>query len=135
MRILIATAHRGTVGGAETYLRAVLPKLRDRGHDLALLCELPAGGAAIDDDCPGLPILTPADMASQRPDVCLIHGLIDPALEADLVESLPVGAVRAQLPRHLRQRVQAVRLPDPASVFQAVRPELPRCITPAAVAG
>lgn len=89
MKILIATAHRSIVGGVETYLRAVLPLLRDRGHDLALLCELQASGAAIDDDCPGLPILTPADMASQRPDVCLSHGLSDPGLEADLVERFP----------------------------------------------
>ena len=39
MRILISTAHRNLVGGVEKYLQALVPALRDRGHELGLLHE------------------------------------------------------------------------------------------------
>ena len=42
MKILIATTHRGIIGGTETYLRHLLPALRERGHAPALLYDLPA---------------------------------------------------------------------------------------------
>ena len=37
MRILIANWHRNTVGGAESYLRALIPGLLERGHEVALV--------------------------------------------------------------------------------------------------
>ena len=37
MRILVATTHRLVVGGIDTYLRALLPLLSERGHEVALL--------------------------------------------------------------------------------------------------
>ena len=39
MRILIATSHRNLAGGVEKYLQQILPCLRQRGHQLALLYE------------------------------------------------------------------------------------------------
>ena len=39
MRILIATSHRSLVGGVEKYLQQILPRLAQRGHQLALLYE------------------------------------------------------------------------------------------------
>jgi glycosyltransferase involved in cell wall biosynthesis len=40
MRLLIATHHGSVAGGAETYLRALLPALCTQGHDVALLSEV-----------------------------------------------------------------------------------------------
>jgi len=39
MRILIATSHRSLVGGVEKYLQEILPRLAQRGHQLALAYE------------------------------------------------------------------------------------------------
>ena len=57
MKILIATPHRNIVGGAETYVQALLPALVARGHQLAVLCDHPLGGdpdTNIDSRCQGL---------------------------------------------------------------------------------
>jgi len=93
VRILVCTTYRGVVGGIETYLRAVLPLLHGRGHELALLYEVPAGGPAIDDRCPtALPAWPASDRAAAarwRPDVCYNHGLSDPGLEAELAAAFP----------------------------------------------
>lgn len=98
MRILVATTHRSIVGGAETYLRAVLPLLRGRGHEVALLTAHPAppGHAAIDDLCPGGPAWVAADADAViaaangwRPDVVYAHGLPDPDAEAALAGRFP----------------------------------------------
>jgi hypothetical protein len=101
MRILIATTRRGIVGGVETYLRAVLPALVERGHDVALLYELPVevGAAAIDRDLPGLfawrldardlsGSLSPA--TAWAPDIVYSQGLQGPATEEALLERFPV---------------------------------------------
>ena len=89
MRILIATAHRGVLGGVETYLRSLLPLLRARGHELLLHCEFSAEGAAIDDDCRNIRIVSAAELPAQHADVCLLNGLTDPAAEAYLVARFP----------------------------------------------
>jgi glycosyltransferase involved in cell wall biosynthesis len=97
MRVLIATHYRGIVGGAETYLRDLLPRLAGRGHDLALLYEAPAapGAAAIDDGVPGIPAWRVGELDAAlrvrgwRPDVGFAHGLFDRAAEADLVARYP----------------------------------------------
>lgn len=39
MRILIANSNRKVVGGAETYLQAILPALQARGHEIAVVYE------------------------------------------------------------------------------------------------
>src|SRR5262245_23197341 len=38
-RVLVATANLGLVGGVETYLRAVLPRLASAGFELGVLAE------------------------------------------------------------------------------------------------
>lgn len=98
MRLLIATSHRGVVGGVETYLRSVIPVLASRGHQLALLYEHPAGEGqlAIDDSCPGLPAWCfPEDGASLSeavrwtPDVCYAQGLQNPEHERAILNLFP----------------------------------------------
>src|SRR5690242_10101494 len=100
MRILIAIHNHGVVGGAETYLRRLLPRLRERGHELALLTERDAnpGEAAIDDLAPGTPRWASGllgarrcvdDLASWRPEVAYLHGLEDLALEESVVAHVP----------------------------------------------
>ncbi|MDY3558322.1 glycosyltransferase family 4 protein [Gemmata sp. JC673] len=98
MRILIATSHRAVVGGVETYLRAALPLLRGRGHEVGLLCANPAPADApvIDAACPGLVVQFAPDpgravavAAGWRPDVVFTHELPDPAADAALAERFP----------------------------------------------
>jgi glycosyltransferase involved in cell wall biosynthesis len=98
MRVLVAAAHRSVVGGAETYLRAVLPHLLSRGIELGLVTANPPapGRPAIDDHCPGLPTWVAADPkgvlavgATWRPDVVYTHEMPDPAADAALVARFP----------------------------------------------
>jgi glycosyltransferase involved in cell wall biosynthesis len=96
VKILIATTHRGMVGGTETYLRALLPALMERGYDLGLLYDTPAAApaATIDADCPGLPAWETArggvDAALRwAPDMCYCQGMLTPGPEERLVERLP----------------------------------------------
>ncbi len=99
MRILIATTHRGIVGGVETYLRALLPALLDRGHEVALLHEaaVTPGHAAVDADAARVPcwhVARARDWRAARawrPDVCYSQGLADPALEGSLLDGFPVA--------------------------------------------
>jgi glycosyltransferase involved in cell wall biosynthesis len=97
VRILIATTHRGVVGGTETYLRGLLPALRARGHDLALIYDVPApdGREAFDAGCPGLPAWASdhpgslEEAARWRPEVCYLHGMLRPDSEEQLVSRFP----------------------------------------------
>jgi glycosyltransferase involved in cell wall biosynthesis len=92
MRILIATTHRGLVGGTETYLRELIPALRARGHDVALVYNVPAapGQGTVDGDCLDVPAWPFADgagvevAARWRPDVCYLQGMLDPEAEERL---------------------------------------------------
>jgi glycosyltransferase involved in cell wall biosynthesis len=100
MRVLIASTHRGVVGGVETYLREVLPALGARGHEVALLYEHTASAAAeaVDARVPGLPAWRvregdlPAALgpvAAWRPDVVYLQGLEAPAVEEALADRFP----------------------------------------------
>jgi glycosyltransferase involved in cell wall biosynthesis len=98
VRVLITTTHRSVVGGVETYLRALLPLVRDRGHEVGLLTAYPAvaGRAALDDLCSGVPSWVAADPAAVlaaadgwRPDVVYAHGLPDPEADAALADRFP----------------------------------------------
>jgi glycosyltransferase involved in cell wall biosynthesis len=97
MRVLIATRHRGVVGGVETYLRQLVPALAARGHDLALLVEHQAapGAGAVDEQLPGLavwqvrPDWLGRDVLPWRPDVVFCQGLDDPATEETLLDHYP----------------------------------------------
>jgi glycosyltransferase involved in cell wall biosynthesis len=96
MRVLIATSHRGVVGGVETYLRRLLPDLLDSGIEVGLLCEHAAQpGSAIDEAGPGIPIwqvemngwLEQVDV--WRPDVVYSQGLESPHVEQTLLGRYP----------------------------------------------
>jgi glycosyltransferase involved in cell wall biosynthesis len=100
MRILLATSHRGVVGGAETYLLDLLPLLCARGHEVALVYEwqTPEGRTAVDDHTPGLPCWSLREdglaealrhAEAWRPDVCFSHGLESPDAEAGLLDRFP----------------------------------------------
>lgn len=100
MRILISTFSRDIAGGVETYLRALLPRLIDRGHEVSLLHELPpaAGGLRIDEGAALSRIISVhelgrdgalAEVQRQPPDVVYQHGVLDPELERALLDRSP----------------------------------------------
>ena len=92
MRILVATAYQSVVGGVETYLRAVLPGLVARGHEVGLLVTHPADDGIVA-GCPDLPVFAgPPAALAWRPDVCYLNGLPDPAAEHDLAARVPTVA-------------------------------------------
>jgi glycosyltransferase involved in cell wall biosynthesis len=94
MRILIATSHRAILGGIETYLRALLPELVGKGHEVALFHETEAAPDQrnIDDGVPGLPRWGLEDSEALQkasawlPDVCFVQGLASPDVEESLVK-------------------------------------------------
>ncbi|QDT15485.1 glycosyltransferase family 4 protein [Alienimonas californiensis] len=124
LRILIDTEHAAIVGGAETYLRAVLPQLVAAGHELAVVTARPADGpSSIVAQIPGLrcwtregnsPDTLLAEIADWRPDVVYSHGAGDPAWEAALAGRFPTvlyahnyhGACVSGTKRFARPRVQ-----------------------------
>jgi glycosyltransferase involved in cell wall biosynthesis len=96
MRILIATSHRNLVGGAEKYLQNILPRLAERGHQLALLYEyrFDPENERIDPLELGIPSLgiqeTGVDAGLRfvrdwNPDVVYSQGLDDAALQSALL--------------------------------------------------
>ncbi len=99
MRLLVATFHAEVVGGAERYLQAVLPALRARGHEVALVVEHfglpevehlddhpPAG--IVSRDGAGAVLRAARDFG---PDVLWVHGLEAPAFEAALLDVAPAA--------------------------------------------
>lgn len=102
MKILIATPHRNIVGGAETYVQALLPALAARGHQLAVLCDHPPDGhpdTTIDARCPGLQFWYSTGMrgggrefdrlVDWKPDVVYSQGLESPDIERRLQRHFP----------------------------------------------
>jgi glycosyltransferase involved in cell wall biosynthesis len=94
MKLLVCNANRAARGGAETYLRDVLPQLSARGHRLGLLFESEsADGDRIDESgvCDPTWALTPATredvwagVRAWQPDAVYNHGLADTEFEARL---------------------------------------------------
>lgn len=96
LRVLISTQHLGVVGGVETYLRALVPRLVAIGHQVGVLAETPAADPAggILDGSPDVPTwravgCLPDGLADWQPDVVYSNGLADPSLEAVLAERYP----------------------------------------------
>ncbi len=98
MKVLVATTHADVVGGVETYLRAVLPLLRERGVELAVAVAHPAGSGqtTILDHCPDVPLFPVSDPESAvaaadrfRPDAVFTHDLPDPAADDALARRYP----------------------------------------------
>lgn len=94
MRIAVASWSRRHAGGAETYLEHVLPALCAVGHDVAYWYETEQPASA-------RPIVLPprlqvraiadsvSDALSWRPDVIVVNGLLNDALEARLLSAAP----------------------------------------------
>jgi len=101
MRVLISTHSRDVVGGAETYVKSVLPMLAARGHQVALMHEIEArpGGRLIDEGAAldariSVEAATGAARALEearafRPDLVYQQGVAGLALEAALLELAP----------------------------------------------
>lgn len=97
MRALVVTTHAAVVGGVETYLRAVLPRLRDRGVTLGLMTANPEqGGASIRELVPEVPHWVAGDVGETvaaaeefGPDVVYTNDLPDPAADDALARRFP----------------------------------------------
>jgi glycosyltransferase involved in cell wall biosynthesis len=100
MRVLIAVANRFLMGGAEQHVRTLIPGLRGRGHDVAMVYENPShpGIPTIDQEWEefsswryeknNLPGLL-QELSAWRPDVVYVHGLDDPDLDDALTHHFP----------------------------------------------
>lgn len=97
MRIAVANSSSRLAGGVETYLQALLPELRRRGHEVGFVSPVALPPAAESYLPAGVPTWvqearTPAavvdDIAVWRPDVVYTHGSTPP-LDAALAERFP----------------------------------------------
>lgn len=93
MRLLVANYHARPVGGVETYLRAVLPRLAAGAHTVGLLTReggdpghdgVPVDGVEWLPDAGETPDALLATAERWQPDVIYTHGLGEPAFEARL---------------------------------------------------
>lgn len=99
MRLLIANWSSRQVGGAEAYLDTVIAPLVARGHDVALIAELdgpsdraPIGVPSQADQWSMSGLGGPEAMRTVRywaPQLVFVHDLLDPDLEAALLEVAP----------------------------------------------
>lgn len=94
MKILIASQMQTVDGGRETYLRAVVPLLREAGYTLGFAFEdlARAGTPLITGNDAGPVWRLPAqwsDMAAWKPDLVYLQGFADPELEAELSATWP----------------------------------------------
>jgi glycosyltransferase involved in cell wall biosynthesis len=97
MRVLLVHASTSRCGGVEQHLHELIPALRDRGHEVALLHEHAAD--------PAFPPIAPSDLPSWcistqgsavlnlvrdwQPDVAYVHSLIAPSVLGPLVTEFP----------------------------------------------
>jgi glycosyltransferase involved in cell wall biosynthesis len=138
MRIAIIAGNREVVGGAETYLRWVLPELRARGHELALGFEqrLVDASRAIERDVSDVTSWTLPDIGLQnwlqnleafKPDVAYVHGISNPDIEAALTRRFNAifyahayhGACATGTRCHTRPRVRVCERPFGAQCLVA----------------
>jgi glycosyltransferase involved in cell wall biosynthesis len=98
VRVLIATHHLNIVGGVETYLRDLLPALRERGHAVAQLASVGAGTEGTPIAPPDVPTwgLAGSDRGSVfraveawAPEVVFSHGMASPADEGAVLDRFP----------------------------------------------
>lgn len=99
MRLALFTHSRRRVGGVESYLEALAAGMSRRGHTVALWAEndepphrppfhLPPGAAIFGGGNADV-AATLAELRKWRPDAVFTHGLLDPALEEELVAAFP----------------------------------------------
>jgi len=95
MRILITTVSGGFVGGIETYIQAVVPYLRELGHEVGVMCQVAPepeivrrlmSSAGI--ECWSTPISL-RQIEDWRPDVVYSQGLSDAELESQITKRFP----------------------------------------------
>lgn len=99
MRIAIVHWNRRKVGGAETYLDDIIPELHRLGHELAFWHEIDQptqrGQIALPE---GVPAWCVADLGAEQalaalrdwhPDLIYAHGLVEPELEAQILDIAP----------------------------------------------
>ncbi len=98
MRVLIATQHLGIVGGVETYLQALLPRLLAAGFEVGVLAECDAPLRPVLTECPTVRVWLVGGRAAAavlselrhwNPDVVYSQGLADPVLDAALAAQFP----------------------------------------------
>lgn len=100
MRILITSTHLELVGGVEACLGRVIPSLLDRGHQVAILHELPGkkGKNLLDLDKYHLHAICSYEEGLYRavanakkwdPDIVYNHGLLNQILEAEVLKDWP----------------------------------------------
>lgn len=125
MRVAVIAGNREVVGGAETYLRWLLPQLVARGHQLALGFERPLVDAsrAIERDVPHPLSWTLPDLGIEawlqnleafEPDVAYVHGISDPEIERALTRRFNAifyahayhGSCATGTRRHTRPRLE-----------------------------
>lgn len=101
MRLLVANHHARAVGGVESYLRALLPRLADGPHSVGLITRdgsdpgqdgVPAAGVEWLPHGGNAPDALLATAEAWRPDVVYTHGLGEPALDAMLAARFPTVA-------------------------------------------
>ena len=102
MRILIATSYRTLIGGAEKYLRTLLPGLLARGHELGILYEYAHHGSEeqVDSAIIDVPVWCLENTGSRtaleqvaewRPEIVYSQGLADADVEQKLLQQFPVA--------------------------------------------
>jgi glycosyltransferase involved in cell wall biosynthesis len=100
MRILIAHHHRTLLGGIETYLASVLPRLRERGHEILFaheaaadkaypLLPLPDGVVAVDLQNGVRGVLQ--QICRWKPDVAYVHALHQLDFQRTIVNEYPTA--------------------------------------------
>jgi glycosyltransferase involved in cell wall biosynthesis len=100
LRILIANLNRNVVGGAEKYLRDLIPGLQARGHAVALVyeCRFDPKAERIDPPASEVPSWCTSELgvagtlrsiARWEPDIVYSHGLDDGSLESGLLAQYP----------------------------------------------
>jgi glycosyltransferase involved in cell wall biosynthesis len=98
MRILVTNWTRRRVGGTETYLGRIMSLIADRGHEIGFAYEtdapadrieivLPAGATVFAMDQGRRDVLD--RIRSWKPDVIYAHGMLDTAMEEQLLEIAP----------------------------------------------
>lgn len=96
MKILIATWHQQVIAGTEAYVREIIPELRARGHEVALVVESLADDPSRSVDPSGTvptwcltdedPARVWVELCHWGPDRCFLQGFADPSHERELLK-------------------------------------------------
>ena len=98
MRILIANDRFDVHGGVQSYLESVVPGLRSRAHDIAML-STDVASAGPQSQMPDVPHFTVAGGGTDqalaaarhwRPDICFSHNVADADVDRRLLDLVPV---------------------------------------------